>query len=76
MNSPQQTQKKGRYVLVSRAVDSDRGEIDVNAFSWDAGDDFYVEGGRYERSEYRSARAEAEQIAAEHDIPLTDEVGS
>lgn len=70
------TRKQGREVSITRAADSDRGEIDVLAFSWDADDDFYEEGGRYERSEYHAARAEADELSVRHGgLPVTDEVG-
>lgn len=60
------------YVSVSRAVDSDRGEIDVDG---DLGEgNRFIDGGRFEREEYDWALELATREAIEHGAFLIDEV--
>lgn len=59
-------------VSITRAADSDRGEIDVNGTDMTDG---WHEGGRYEREEWASAYDEADGMAKRLGVELVDEVG-
>lgn len=58
------------YVVICRAADSDRGEIDVCVEL----DGDFEEGGRYERDEYLSALDEARDLAFQHGVQIIDEI--
>lgn len=58
-------------VSVTRAVDSDRGEIDVGGVDADGND---IWGERYERDEHSYAREDAFKLAQQHGVEFQDEI--